>query len=216
MENSNAQVVVNEQTQENVVATAPEIAKETTEATAHEVAKNKVKTHEDIIKELIRNGAKRENDLKVKNVKTELYDEDDDSDEAPYRITFVVNRPIPCILQDPETSEYKETVSNNIFVSSYAIAGMIKEDADLAWLNSTIIKKRKLTEALFTGATIDTLVQIIKANTDYVSPFTTSADPTVTNKDHDWFVDHVVKIKLGKTGKRIADRIIDKMIEDED
>lgn len=190
----------------------------TTSAASAVEEMNTRKSQSDIIKDIIRNGGKRYNSCRIRNVKID----DENLDETGYnesdesvRVTLVIDRDIPAfILQEDGT--YKEGVSNNIFTSNYAISGMFKEDDELAFVANEIVRRPKILNLLLCGATCDILQQEVRTGDDgiarYRNPFSTRIDADDYETDHDMFINNVIKVKLNKQGLRMLDRIADKML----
>lgn len=186
METKINQTAVEEQVQENVT-------------------NNGAESYDKIIRKLIATGSKRINGLKIKNVNF--------SEEDNYiRVSFTINQKIAGMIIDEETGEYKEGVSSTIFTSTYALAGMLKEDENLGWLANTIIENPTCLNVIFNGATIDVLSTPVEANTTYKNPFSTRDDSSVTEFDHKTYINNVIKIKLSPNGQRMADILAVKMM----
>lgn len=176
--------------------------------------------YEDKIKWLLNHGYKKISKLKVRNIITNMMDE-------YLRITFVTNKPIKGMVENDE-GEYEEADTNNVFTSNYALAGTLKENLDYAWLgnyiaalseeededdeNNDIHLKQGALALFFCGSEIDVIQTRVKANEDYINPFSTSDDPTVTNKDHDWFATTVINITPCKKGDKAITRFADKIM----
>ena len=158
---------------------------------------NDVLSYEQKIKNLIVDGWRRKNGMKVRNViVTEK--------ETYCMMTFNVVPAIAGYLYDEETGEYVKGMTNNIFSSTYAVAGVMKENEEIGWLANNIIEKPKLGNVLFNGGTIDILTKEFNEGDTYVNPFG-SGDETVF--DHDTIVNLVVGINLGSNGKKMLDSI---------
>lgn len=153
-------------------------------------------TYEQIIKKCIASGWVRKNNLKVKNVN--ITEKDEYS-----MVSFTVIPPVRGYVVDEETGEYKEGLVNTIYSSSFAIAGCMKENEDLAWLANTIVEKPKSANAFFNGGTIDIMQLDVPAGTEFVNPFASNAEPTTF--DHDTIISIIVNVKLGKNGDKLVD-----------
>ena len=158
------------------------------EAVESETAKGK--TYAEIVKGLIAKGWKRRNALKVRNVNC--------TEKDNYTmVTFSVVPPIPGYILDEESGEYVLGVTNNVYSSSYAVSGAMKEDEEMSWLANSIVDKPKFINALFNGGEIDILSREIAAGEEYANPFG-SAEPQVF--DHDTIVNLIIGLRPGKNG----------------
>ena len=154
-------------------------------------------SYDDKIKSLIKDGWRRKNNCKVRNVIT--------TEKDTYTmVTFNIVPPIEGYVFDENTGDYVKGMTNNVFSSTYAVAGCMKESEDLGWLANNIIEKPKLANVLFNGGTIDVLTKEFNEGDTYVNPFG-SGDETVF--DHDTIVNLVVGINLGSNGKKMLDSI---------
>lgn len=177
------QTAVEEQVQENV-------------QNNNEVVNTKL-SYDKIIKNMLANGGKRINNIRVKNV--------NNTEKDNYTmISFTIDRNIPGnVLQDD--GSYKEGMTNVIFTSLYAIAGALKEDEELGWLANTFLENPDALNLILNGATIDIIQQAVEAGEEYYNPFTTKTDSLPQVFDHSTFINNVIKFKLGKTGQRMSE-----------
>lgn len=144
--------------------------------------------------------------LRVRNVVVNLDDE-----EYP-RITLVLNQEVAGYVLESE--KYVLGKTKNVFTTAFNIAGVLKENEDTAMLGNYIVRNPKVAENLLSGATIN-LVQIpVKANTEYLNPFTTRADAEAYVSDHDWLSNCVTSIKLGAIGNKIIDKLLDRIVSE--
>lgn len=158
-----------------------------------------------IIKNLLNNGAKRFNRLKVKNVTI--------SDEESYtRLGITLATKIPANVLDEQTATYKEGLHNVMFSSVYAVIGAMKEDDELSFAANTVLESPKILNVLMNGGEIDVIQQRVAASEEYRNPFTTRTDPEIRVYDHDVIVNHIVKIRPSKVGIKGLDRLIDKLM----
>lgn len=162
----------------------------------------------EIVKKCIVNGAKRVNGLKVKNIN---FDEEYE-DKNYIRISFTVDKPITGYVTNDGGATYEKGETNIVFTSSFALAGLIKENEDMAWMANTIANKPKALSLIFSGATIDILQMEYPTGTPVVNPFAKNQEGQVY--DHDVITNNVINIKLSKSGERFADRLADKMLDE--
>lgn len=164
-------------------------------------------TYEQKIKKILGNGGKRINNIRVKNIKCTPKDN-------YLMISFTLDKAIPGYIQDIETGEWKEGLVNTVFISDYAMAGALKEDENLAWLANSILdaseklkeddsNQNNLINMIFNGSKIDIVQQPIAAGETYINPFTTRADATGTEFDHDTIINNIVSFTLGKEGNNM-------------
>lgn len=183
------------------VANAAEEAllNEGTQAPQNESAEETTSNFAAIVRELKRAANSKRYTCKVTNVTTE--------DKGSYtRHTFVVDKDIRAYDADGE-----EATTHNVFTSNYAISGLVKQDEELAWLGNAIAEDRLPMNLIFTGATIEVVQEYVAAGTSYVNPFSSKKEESTF--EHDVFINHIVGVKLGKTGSRFADKFADKLLD---
>lgn len=161
--------------------------------------------HQNIIKKLIAEGAKRINGVRIKNVNF--------SEQDNYtRVSITPATPIRGFISKDNGVTYEEGMVNTIFSSLYAITGALKEDEDLAWMANALLENPQALVLIFAGGTVDIIQQYIVAGTEFTNPFTTKEDAEVQSYDHDIIINHLVKFNVGKTGEKMANRLADKML----
>lgn len=163
------------------------------------------KSFNEIIKDMMANGCQRFNDVIVKNVLSEEFDN-------YTRVTLVAKDGLPAFVSDDNGASYHEGKSNNIFTSTFAIAGSLKEDEELSWMANTVIDHPNVLNLILNGSKVDVLVQRVASGEEYINPFTTKSNPTPTTFDNDTIIKYVIKVKLGKTGAKMADKLADKLM----
>ena len=165
-----------------------QVAEETVEQVANQTAKGK--TYAEIIRGLIADGWKRRNGLKVRNVNC--------TEKDNYTmVTFSVVPPIPGYVLNEDSGEYELGETNNVYSSSYAVSGAMKEDEEMSWLANSIVDKPKFINALFNGGEIDILSREISAGEEYANPFGNAEPQTF---DHDTIVNLIIGLRPGKNG----------------
>ena len=152
------------------------------------------------------NGVEKYRGLRVKNVIVNLDDEDYD------RITLVVNQNVRGNVREGDTYTVGETA--NVYISSFALAAVLKQDENTAMLGNYVVRNPKVAENLLSGATINILQQQIKAGEEYVNPFSTRTDTVPYVREWDWFANYLTGIKLGVMGNKIVDRLIDRIVDE--
>lgn len=166
---------------------------------------NGEKTIKDIIKELMAKGCKRVNDVTVKNVVVEEFDN-------YVRATLVTREALDAYVSDDNGTTYYKGKSNNLFSSTFAIAGTMKEDEELSWMANSIIEHPNVLNLILNGSKIDVIIEEVPKGVEYINPFTTKTNPEPTTFDNDTIVKYVVGIKLGKSGQKMADKLADKLM----
>lgn len=162
-----------------------------------------------IIKNLVADGAKRLNGLKVKNVNfTDMSDQGKDY----IMVSFTLCNKVPGYVMDEETNTFKEGLTNIVYTSLYAIAGAIKEDENIAWLANHLLNNPQILPLLFAGSTVDVIQQNIPAGKEYKNPFTTRENVEPQVFDHNTIINNVIKFNLGKSGNIAASRLMDKLL----
>lgn len=158
-----------------------------------------VKSTEDIIKELIASGkAKRINGLTVKNVVATQFD-------THALLTFVVKEFVIGDTRDAnEVDSFGQPVvrlgkTHNVQTSSYAVAGIMKDNPKLAIFATDVVDTPQTANMLFAGSKIDVVLQYVPANTEYVNPFASNPEPVVFDRDK--MIHHIVSLGLGEVGQ---------------
>lgn len=162
-------------------------------------------TYADNIKNLMTAGGRMYRGLRVKNV---LSSEEDNYD----RVTMVIDGVVPAKTSPDNGLTFITGTSSNIFTSTFALAGTVKEDEDLSFLANYIISSPKIVNLLFNGALIDIIQMSYPANTPIINPFSTKEDNSRIY-DHEVIINYIVKIKPGKTGMKMIDKLADKIME---
>lgn len=163
-------------------------------------------TYADKIKNLMVAGGRMYKSLRVKNV---LSSEEDNYD----RVTMVIDGSVPAKTSIDNGLTFTTGQSSNIFTSTFALAGTIKEDEDLSFLANYIISSPKIVNLLFNGSLIDIIQMTYPANIPIVNPFSTKEDGNSRIYDHEVIINYIVKIKPGRTGLKMIDKLADKIME---
>lgn len=157
------------------------------------------KSREDIIKELLASGkAKRLNGLTVKNVVATQFD-------THALLTFVVKESVIGDTRDAnEVDAFGQPVvklgkTHNVQTSSYAVAGVMKDNPKLAIFATDVVDTPQIANMLFAGAKIDVVMQYVPANTEYSNPFASNAEAVTFDRDK--MIHHIVSLSLGEVGQ---------------
>ena len=146
-----------------------------------------IKTQEQIVKDLIKNGAKFHKGLTVKNVNFEIM-----PDHTRFALTLNEYVPAYLTVNDERTLD----ISNVIFVSAYQLIAILKNDETTARISNKLLAKPELLANIMNYAKIDIVQEHISANTEYISPFTTQLAPEAKVYDHDIIINNVTNITL--------------------
>lgn len=138
----------------------------------------------------------------VKNVNYEILD-------TYVRVSFTLRNEVDAYVSVNGT--FTKGKSNIVFSSLFGIAGMLKEQDELAWIGNVVLSKPEVLNLLFSSAEIEIIQQEVKKGESYTNPFSTNGEPTV--KDHDWIVNHIIGVKLSKVGQKVYDRMMDKILD---
>ena len=157
------------------------------------------KSREDIIKELLASGkAKLLNGLTVKNVVATQFD-------THALLTFVVKESVIGDTRDAnEVDAFGQPIvklgkTHNVQTSSYAVAGIMKDNPKLSIFATDVVDTPQIANMLFAGAKIDVIMQYVPANTEYTNPFASNAEAVTFDRDK--MIHHIVSLSLGEVGQ---------------
>lgn len=171
------------------------------ETQAEETFEFTAKSYDEIKKELIKNHGKPIKRI-VKNVNYEILD-------TYTRVSFTLRENVKGFRAN-EDGDFVLGGTNIIFSSIYAIAAMLKEDDELAWLGNEVITNPKLLNLLCSSATIEIIQQKVEEGEEYVNPFASNPEPITF--DHDTIINHIVGITLSKVGEKVLEKYMDKIM----
>lgn len=163
------------------------------------------KSHSDIVKYCISMGSTLIRDVQIKNV---TYSVEDNYT----RICLTLNQKVPGYVNNPETNEFEKASVNTIFVSAYALVGVIKENEDTAFLANKMVESVSSMQLILSGSRINILQTQVTAGELYTNPFSTR-EATADPRDYDRIFNNVTKITLGKVGQKAAEMVMMKMLE---
>lgn len=135
-----------------------------------------------------------------------------DSDEDYTRVTLVVNSAIPGYIPQ-EDGSYKRGTTNNIYTTSYAISAVLKQNEDTAMMGNYVVNHPEIIPILLSGATINVIQTDVKEGAEYYNPFSTRENAEPYIGQHDFIVNNIYSLKLGKMGERYIDKLLDKSVE---
>ena len=160
----------------------------------------------EIIKNLMTTGAcHRFSGLRIKNVNV--------SEEDNYtRVSFTVSDKIPGYITKDGGATFELGSTTTVFSSTFALAGMLKEDEEKSWMANALTANPNAINLLMNGGSIDVIQHNVKAGEPYHNPFTTKEDVEDTTFDHDTIINYIVGFKFGKTGEKFAEILAIKMM----
>lgn len=153
----------------------------------------------EIIATLVKNGAKVTKNVTVKNVTITQF-------ETHCRVTLTTDAAIPAFILDEETGEYKESTTNLIYTSTYAIASLLKDIPEASFAAANAVENPKSLNVILSGATISVITELAKAGVDYINPWSTN-EANVAMFDHDVYITHVTDIEFSKFAKEKLDQL---------
>lgn len=197
-EMKNAAMTANENVENGFV---PQATEETANASVENVAVSS--DFNDVVKRLIAGGGKK-HVVKVRNVNV--------TDKGDYqRVSVTVDKALSAYTSPLSDGNFSKNTSNIIYTSTYAIAGALRTNEDLAFLGNKVVDNPSLNELLLSGATL-TIIQVeYSAGEEVRNPFSTSDKSLVY--DHDIIVNYIIDIKLGTVGTKVYDKMIEKQLE---
>ena len=158
--------------------------------------------NKEIVNEMLKNGAKQIANITVKNVTVKQMD-------AYTRLGLSLDTEVDGYRAD-ENGEYQEAKTNIIFVSSYAIASVLKDDNNAAFAANHLVNHPDALGIILSRATITVVQQTVAADEEYVNPFASNGEATVFG--HPTVINHVVDIKLSDFCLKKLDRLADLML----
>lgn len=171
------------------------------ETQAEETFEFTAKSYDEIKKELIKDHGKPIKRI-IKNVNYEILD-------TYTRVSFTLRENVKGFRAN-EDGDFVLGGTNIIFSSIYAIAAMLKEDDELAWLGNEVITNPKLLNLLCSSATIEIIQQKVEEGEEYINPFASNPEPITF--DHDTIINHIVGITLSKVGEKVLEKYMDKIM----
>ena len=159
-------------------------------------------TLKEAVSTLLKNGAKRVDNLVINNVNVTAL-------ENYTRVALTLDKAIEgYIRQDDDTFEKGET--NVIFVSLYSLNSVMRENNDLAFAVNHISKHPDSLQIILSHAKVSVIQEPVVAGAVRTNPFTEKQDEDVM--DHDAIFNHVVKIELGERGLKAIEKISDHLL----
>lgn len=164
------------------------------------------KTIKSVAEELVKNGAKRYNNLLIKDLKI-------NKEETYTRVTISIDPSIPGMISNNKGVNWELGRVNHVFTSTYAIASMLKEDEETCWLAMTMLQKPEAMIPIMCGGTLDIVQQRIEAGIPYRNPFTAnSLTSKILTFERETIVNYVIGFRYGVTGRKHADELAVRMM----
>lgn len=155
----------------------------------------------EIISNLLKNGATQVRNLKVKNVTVTLM-------ENYTRLGITLDKPVKGMINNDGNWEEGET--NVIFVSLYSITSLLKDNDDAAFCVNHLVAHPNAMSVMLSRATIDIIQEPVVAGQEYKNPWSTNAESTVF--DHDTIITHVTHVTLSDFAIKQLDKIANSLL----
>lgn len=166
---------------------------------------NAPKNFKSIVRSIIANGANKCTNV-VKNVNI--------TEKDNYTmVSFTLQNRVKGFVSNDGGITYESGLTNVIYTSLYAIVGTMKEDENLSWMANFVMSNPSILNLVLNGSKITFLQQEIAMGEEYINPFSTQQDPEPNYFDHDVIINHVIGFELGNMGKKMADKLADKIME---
>ena len=162
-----------------------------------------IKTNVEIISELVKKGAVRVDDLKIKNVTVTVF-------ESYTRLGVRIDREVDGYVADAKTGEMTKGKTDLIFLSTYAVGAVMRENDELATIVDHCNLNPQSYKLLLQGAKMSILQQSVKKDDEYVNPFSSKTDST--KMPHDTIIDHCIVLDLATSAHKWVEKIQDKML----
>lgn len=161
-------------------------------------------TNQEIINHLKKSGCEEVKNLTIRSVTVT-------PKENVTQIGLNVDKEVNAYLIDKETGEIVLSTSSVIFTNTYQLGGVLRDNEEASFAVNYMIEHPKSFEAIMSKAKIDILQQKVKAEEEYVNPF--SSNPTPITFDHDIVINYITNVEIGKLGLKGLDKLFDKILE---
>ena len=155
----------------------------------------------EIIAQLIKEGAKEVKNVTIKNVTVTPMNE-------YVRLGLTLDKEVDGYKAD-EDGTYTPSKVKVIFVSAFTITALLKEDDNAAFAANHLLKHPDALGMILSRATINVIQQPVKAGEEYKNPFNVNNSTTF---DHDTIINHITDIKLSDFGMKRLDKLADMML----
>lgn len=154
--------------------------------------------YKNIISKLIAGGAKRYNNIEIKNVNVL-----EQSNYVRVSLTIVPN--VPAYINEELTE------SNVIFTSLFALVAVLKNNEETSWMANHVLEHYNILPLILNNARINILQRHYDAGDEVPNPFSTrESEPKVY--DHNIIVNDIIDITLCKRGEKMVDKLADKIL----
>lgn len=126
------------------------------------------------------------------------------------RVALTLNKEVDGFVSDDE-GNYSLGTTRVVFMSLYSIAGVLKNTDDTLAIASYVVNHPTALQILLSGAKIELLQQLVKANETYTNAFT--GEEQEHESDHDSIFNHIVALELSDKGLRAIEKIEDKLLD---
>lgn len=155
----------------------------------------------EIIAQLIKEGAKEVKNVTIKNVTVTPMNE-------YVRLGLTLDKEVDGYKAD-EDGTYTPSKVKVIFVSAFTITALLKEDDNAAFAANHLLKHPDALGMILSRATINVIQQPVKEGEEYKNPFNNANSITF---DHDTIINHITNIQLSDFGMKRLDRLADMML----
>lgn len=157
----------------------------------------------EIIAELLKNGAVKVSDLKVKNVTVSRQ-------ENYVRLGLTLDKPVKGMITKDNGATFEEGETNIIFVSLYSVTSLLKDNDDAAFAANHLVEHPDAMSIVLSRATITILQESVVEGQEYKNPWSTSSEATVFA--HNTIINHITDIQLSDFAIRKMDRLADSLL----
>lgn len=164
-----------------------------------------MKEIKEVVAQLHKEGAELVKNVIIKNVKvtnTGVFD----------RVTLTLNKEVSRMVDDG-TGNYVKGKSNIAFASAYSIGAVLANNEDIAFAKNLIMESPELLVMVLSYADVDILLESVTKGEEYINPFSNKTNAEGRVVEHDSIYCHVVEIRLGKKGAKVASLLENKMLD---
>lgn len=157
----------------------------------------------EIINGLLSNGAKKVDNLKVKNVTVTVL-------ENYTRLGLTLDKEVDGYVAQPDGT-YKKDKTNVIFVSAFAVSSVLKDKDEVAFAANHLVEHPEAMNIILSRATITILQEPVASGTEYRNPWSSNTD-NASVFDHDTIINHMIDVNLSEFAIKKLDTLADKML----
>lgn len=157
-----------------------------------------------VVDQLLKNGSKVVKGLKVTSVSISF-------EETHTRLAVTVDTPVDGYVKD-EKDNWVLGKTRTIFISLFNVTGLIKNTTEYGFAANQMVENPKGMLVLMSGATINIVQEPVKADTDYVNPFSEKKDKEPYHVEHDNIFNHIVDITFSDFARRMLDQLAMSMV----